>query len=177
MSTRRSVVHSEALSQLPESGLVIHQVLRADVTVLKLIWPFCGYRERRQVALRIQKKCNVPGVCPPSALRSVLAVFVFRAVSPLSPLCFWLLWEIPWHQKDEKTKRRILCYILPTLKFSEQPPTEKKNGREEILKKFGAQCNVTQNSSFRLFVFLTQSRGAKNSVRWHVCRLMEFVTT
>jgi hypothetical protein len=55
--------------------------------------------------------------------------------SPLSPLCFWLLWEIPWHQKDEKTKRRILCYILPTLKFSEQPPTEKKNGREEILKK------------------------------------------
>ncbi len=42
----RSVVHSEALSQLPESRLVIHQVMRADVIVLKFIWLFCGYRER-----------------------------------------------------------------------------------------------------------------------------------
>ena len=48
----RSVVHSEALSQLPESRLVIHQVMRADVTELKFIWLFCGYRERRQVAVR-----------------------------------------------------------------------------------------------------------------------------
>ena len=131
MSTRRSVVHSEALSQLPESGLVIHQVLRADVTVLKLIWPFCGYRERRQVALRIQKKCNivfqavsplspllcfgcfcVPGcvppqpsalfwlflcskVCPPSAFCSVLAVFVFQAVSPLSLPAKLRFWRLP----------------------------------------------------------------------------------
>ena len=30
-----SVVHSEALSQLHESRLVIHQVMGADVTVLK----------------------------------------------------------------------------------------------------------------------------------------------
>ena len=96
----RSLVHSEALSQLPERGLVIRQITRADVTVLKFIWAFCGYRERRQVALRIQK-CNVPGcvppqpsalfwlflcfvLCPPSAPCSVLAVFVFRALSPLS---------------------------------------------------------------------------------------------
>ena len=69
----RSLVHSEALSQLPERGLVIRQITRADVTVLKFIWAFCGYRERRQVALRIQKKCNI----------------VFQGVSPLSPLlCF-----------------------------------------------------------------------------------------
>ena len=73
MSTRRSVVHSEALSQLPERGLVIHQVMRADVTVLKLIWPFCGYRERRQSRAAHSEKCNI----------------VFQGVSPLSPLlCF-----------------------------------------------------------------------------------------
>ena len=42
-----SVVHSEALSQLRESRLVIHQVMRADVTELKFIWLFCGYRESR----------------------------------------------------------------------------------------------------------------------------------
>ena len=63
--------------------LVIHQVMRADVTVLKLIWLFPCYRERRQVALRIQKKCNVPVLCPPSALCSVLAVFVFQGVFTL----------------------------------------------------------------------------------------------
>jgi len=38
-----SVVHSEALSQLPESRLVIHQVMRADVTELKFIWLFACY--------------------------------------------------------------------------------------------------------------------------------------
>ena len=58
MSTRCSVVHSEALSQLPESRLVIHQVMRADVTELKFIWLFCGYRERRQAAARICDMCQ-----------------------------------------------------------------------------------------------------------------------
>ena len=50
----RSVVHSEALSQLPESRLVIHQVMRADVTELKFIWLFCGYRERRMRAAMVE---------------------------------------------------------------------------------------------------------------------------
>ena len=39
----RSLVHSEALSQLPERGLVIRQITRADVTVLKFIWLFPCY--------------------------------------------------------------------------------------------------------------------------------------
>ena len=49
-------------------------------------------------------------LCPPSALRSVLAVFVFRAVSPLSPLCFGSYGKSHSikKRKDEKPKRRIL---------------------------------------------------------------------
>ena len=65
--------------------------------------------------------------------------------------------------KEEKMKRRILCYIALGPKTSpSKPPTEKKwKGRN--YEGFGAKGNVTQNSSFRLFVFLHQ-RNLKNGI-------------